>query len=215
MKIKWWGHASFLITTSKNKMILTDPYNEELPYNKITDKPDYVTVSHDHFDHNAVDLLKGSPEVIKKSSGFEDDNISVKGISVYHDDAEGDKRGENIIFIINTDGYKIAHLGDLGHELNKEDLNRLKDIDILFSSNQLKSIPLKDFSSNFIVFATTSQLVKDTGQGLTGIKAKCKNNLPTNISSIKNYNMDNNDDNFLNYGNNNSKNLYLLLLEDL
>ena len=131
MKIKWWGHASFLITTSNNKMILTDPYNEELPYNKITDKPDYVTVSHDHFDHNAVDLLKGSPEVIKKSSGFEDDNISVKGISVYHDDAEGDKRGENIIFIINTDGYKIAHLGDLGHELNKEDLNRLKDIDIL------------------------------------------------------------------------------------
>jgi L-ascorbate metabolism protein UlaG (beta-lactamase superfamily) len=112
-------------------MILTDPYNEELPYNKITDKPDYVTVSHDHFDHNAVDLLEGSPEVIKKSSGFEDDNISVKGISVYHDDAEGDKRGENIIFIINTDGYKIAHLGDLGHELNKEDLNRLKDIDIL------------------------------------------------------------------------------------
>jgi len=131
VKIKWWGHASFLITTSNNKMILTDPYNEELPYNKITDKPDYVTVSHDHFDHNAVDLLKGSPEVIKKSSGFEDDNISVKGISVYHDDAEGDKRGENIIFIINTDGYKIAHLGDLGHELNKEDLNRLKDIDIL------------------------------------------------------------------------------------
>lgn len=131
MKIKWWGHASFLITTSNNKKILTDPYNEELPYNKITDKPDYVTVSHDHFDHNAVDLLKGSPEVIKKSSGFDDDNISVKGISVYHDDAEGDKRGENIIFIINTDGYKIAHLGDLGHELNKEDLNRLKDIDIL------------------------------------------------------------------------------------
>jgi len=87
--------------------------------------------------------------------------------------------------------------------------------DILFSSNQLKSIPLKEFSNNFIVFATTSQLVKDTGQGLTGIKAKCKNNLPTNISSIKNYNMDNNDDNFLNYGNNNSKNLYLLLLEDL
>jgi L-lactate utilization protein LutC len=87
--------------------------------------------------------------------------------------------------------------------------------DILFSSNQLKSIPLKEFSSNFIVFATTSQLVKDTGQGLTGIKTNSKNNLPTNISSIKNYSIDNNDDNFLNYGNNNSKNLYLLLLEDL
>jgi len=42
--------------------------------------------------------------------------------------------------------------------------------DILFSSNQLKSTRLKEFSSNFIVYATTSQLVKNTGQGLTGIK---------------------------------------------
>jgi len=112
-------------------MILTDPYNEELPYNKITDKPDYVTVSHDHFDHNAVELLEGSPEVIKKSSGFEDDNISVEGISVYHDDAEGDKRGENIIFVIDTDDFKIAHLGDLGHDLNNKQLSKLKNVDIL------------------------------------------------------------------------------------
>lgn len=86
---------------------------------------------------------------------------------------------------------------------------------ILFSSNQLGSNKLKEFPDNFVVFATTSQLVKDTGQGLTGIKTNCKNSLPTNISSIKNYSIDKNDDNFLNYGNNNSKNLYLLLLEDL
>ncbi|WP_397446433.1 LUD domain-containing protein [Polaribacter sp. R77954] len=87
--------------------------------------------------------------------------------------------------------------------------------DIMFSSNQLQSTCLKEFPNNFIVLATTSQLVKDTGQGLTGIKTNSKNSLPTNISSIKNYSIDKNDDNFLNYGNNNSKNLYLLLLEDL
>ena len=87
--------------------------------------------------------------------------------------------------------------------------------EILFSSNQLKSIRLKEFPDHFIVFATTSQLVKDTNQGLTGIKTKFKKNLPTNISSIKSYNLNKSDDNFLNYGNNNSKNLYLLLLEDL
>lgn len=87
--------------------------------------------------------------------------------------------------------------------------------DILFSSNQLKSTRLKDYSDNFIVYATTSQLVKDTGQGLTGIKTNFAKSLPTNISSVKNYIINNNDDNFLNYGNSNSKNLYLLLLEDL
>jgi hypothetical protein len=86
---------------------------------------------------------------------------------------------------------------------------------ILFSSNQLKSSKLAEMTDDFIVLATTSQLVKDTGEGLTGIKTKNKKNLPTNISAIKNYNIQKSDDNFLNYGHTNSKNLYLLLLEDL
>ena len=87
--------------------------------------------------------------------------------------------------------------------------------DILFSSNQLKSKKIADLSDHFIVYATTSQLVKNTGQGLTGIKTNCKDNIPTNISAVKNYSIKKNDDNFLNYGNSNSKNLYLLLFEDL
>ncbi len=87
--------------------------------------------------------------------------------------------------------------------------------DILFSSNQLGSTRLAEFPKNFIIYATTSQIVKNSGQGLTGIKMNYKQVLPTNISAIKNYNINKSDDNFLNYGNNNSKNLYLLLLEDL
>ena len=87
--------------------------------------------------------------------------------------------------------------------------------DILFSSNQLKSKKITEFSENFIIYASTSQIVNDTGQGLTGIKTNSKKNLPTNISAIKNYTLKKSDDNFLNYGNSNSKNLYLLLFEDL
>ncbi len=87
--------------------------------------------------------------------------------------------------------------------------------DILLSSNQLKSKKITEFSENFIIYASTSQIVKNTGQGLTGIKTSSKKNLPTNISAIKNYTLKKNDDNFLNYGNSNSKNLYLLLFEDL
>ncbi len=87
--------------------------------------------------------------------------------------------------------------------------------DILFSSNQLRSKKIVSLSEHFIVFATTSQLVKNTGEGLTGIKTNFKGNIPTNISAVKNYSIHKKDDNFLNYGNNNSKNLYLLLFEDL
>lgn len=87
--------------------------------------------------------------------------------------------------------------------------------DILFSSNQLSTHKIASLTDDFIVFAKTSQLVKDTGEGLTGIKTNCKDNIPTNISAVKNYTLKKSDDDFLNYGNSNSKNLYLLLLEDL
>ena len=88
--------------------------------------------------------------------------------------------------------------------------------DILFSSNQLSTHKLATLTNDFIVFARTSQFVKDTGEGLTGIKTNCKDgSIPTNISAVKKYSLNTDDDNFLNYGNNNSKNLYLLLLEDL
>lgn len=87
--------------------------------------------------------------------------------------------------------------------------------DILFSSNQLSTHKIASLTDDFIVFAKTSQLVKDTGQGLTGIKTNCKDDIPTNISAIKKYTLEKEEDNFLNYGNNNAKNLYLLLLEDL
>jgi hypothetical protein len=87
--------------------------------------------------------------------------------------------------------------------------------DLLFSSNQLKSTKLSELSENFIVYATTSQLVKNTGEGLTGIKTSCKKVLPSNISSVKDFEINKKEENFLNYGNNSSKNLYLLLLEDL
>jgi L-lactate utilization protein LutC len=88
--------------------------------------------------------------------------------------------------------------------------------DILFSSNQLSTHKLTSLTNDFIVFARTSQFVKDTGEGLTGIKTNCKDgSIPTNISAVKKYSLKTDDDNFLNYGNNNSKNLYLLLLEDL
>lgn len=90
-----------------------------------------------------------------------------------------------------------------------------KDGSLLFTSNQLKEIKLKDLPIHFIVFAKTSQIVTSNDDALTSIKSIYKGKIPTNISPIKDYNPNKKSDDFLEYGNNNSKNLYLLLLEDL
>lgn len=86
---------------------------------------------------------------------------------------------------------------------------------ILVCSNQLNEKKLHELPDNVIVFATTSQLVESIGEGLKIIKKKYGHNIPANITTLKHFlpTKENSDD-FLTYGSS-SKNLYLLLLEDL
>ncbi|WP_370443814.1 LUD domain-containing protein [Aquimarina sp. AU474] len=84
---------------------------------------------------------------------------------------------------------------------------------ILVSSNQLREKKLTELPDNFVILAATSQLVKSIGEGLKGIKEKNKNAIPSNITTIKDFEPQKEKD-FLSYGSS-SKNLYLLLLEDL
>lgn len=86
---------------------------------------------------------------------------------------------------------------------------------IMLSSNQIKEMKLAELNNNFIVIANTSQIVKNMGEGLTGIKANCKDKLPTNICDIRNYSEMEKKESFMNYGLSNSKNTYLILIEDL
>ncbi|WP_179354584.1 LUD domain-containing protein [Winogradskyella vidalii] len=86
------------------------------------------------------------------------------------------------------------------------------DGSLLISSNQIAEKKLIELPDHFIIYATTSQFVETIGEGLKGIKAKSKV-IPTNITTIKNFKTAEDKD-FLTYGSS-SKNLYLLLLEDL
>lgn len=87
------------------------------------------------------------------------------------------------------------------------------DGSLLISSNQIAEKRLKELPESFIVFATTSQIVENIGEGLKGIKSKNKKQIPTNITTIKHFKSQEEKD-FMSYGSS-SKNLYLLLLEDL
>lgn len=90
-----------------------------------------------------------------------------------------------------------------------------KDGSILVSAKQIQSYKSNDLPNNIIVMARTSQLSETLSRGLEGIRIKYSNNLPSNITSIKNFNKGNGEDlNFLTYGSS-AKNLYLILLEDL
>ncbi len=130
MKITWLGHASFLIETA-GKFIVTDPFNEEVGYPIYGGNVDYVTVSHEHWDHNAAHLLKGQPQIFTTVGESKVDKIRFTGIKSYHDKEKGKLRGENIIFKIQTPDIDLVHLGDLGHLLTEEQVELIGNVDIL------------------------------------------------------------------------------------
>lgn len=85
---------------------------------------------------------------------------------------------------------------------------------ILVCSNQIEGKKLNELPANFIVFATTSQLVDSISEGLKVIKKKYPQKIPDNITTLKHFQLTSeNKNDFLSYGSA-SKNVYLLLLED-
>lgn len=134
MKIKYLGHASFIITSDTGVRIITDPYetSPDLTYGEITESADIVTISHGHFDHCNVAAVKGNPEVVRGAVAKEAKGIRFKAIPTYHDDAGGRLRGSNTIFCFEVDGIRVCHLGDLGHLLNDRQVTEIGTVDILF-----------------------------------------------------------------------------------
>jgi L-ascorbate metabolism protein UlaG (beta-lactamase superfamily) len=134
MKIKWLGHACFVITSSDGVRIITDPYavGEGINYSTIKETADVVVVSHDHDDHSNVSAVKGTPQVVKGSGIKTARGIPFRGIATYHDTSQGTQRGPNTVFCFTIDDIKLCHLGDLGHVLSRGQVNEIGAVDILF-----------------------------------------------------------------------------------
>jgi L-ascorbate metabolism protein UlaG (beta-lactamase superfamily) len=135
MKVKWLGHASFLITSVGGLKVLTDPYEAGyqglLSYGPVKESPDIVTISHEHGDHNYTGDLLGTPQIVKGPGRHLVDTIEFTGIPCYHDTASGRERGENTIFCFTLDDIRICHCGDLGHPLPDVSLRSLGHVDLL------------------------------------------------------------------------------------
>lgn len=130
MKIRYLGHSCFAFTESTGTTIVTDPYGD-VGYRLPKIKADAVTVSHSHYDHNNVGGVLGNPVVFDKEGKYEIGGVDITAIKSYHDDADGGKRGGNLIFKFRMDGIEICHLGDLGEECTSSLIEMLLPVHIL------------------------------------------------------------------------------------
>ena len=143
MNVRWFGQSAFLLDGSKKMFI--DPFGDmsealadrgfRFDYPQITGvEADLLLVTHEHGDHNAVEVIGGEPATIRAAAGTHDTSIGdVVGVSSEHDAVAGTQRGHNTIFCFTLDGTRFCHFGDFGQSaLRPEQREAIGEVDVLF-----------------------------------------------------------------------------------
>jgi L-ascorbate metabolism protein UlaG (beta-lactamase superfamily) len=142
MRIRWYGQSAFLLDGDQSVFI--DPFASmeglvarglQFDYPAIEGvEPDLLLVTHEHADHNGVEAIGGSPQLLRSTAGaFESPLGEVVAIASEHDDVAGTVRGANTIFCFALDGLRVCHFGDFGQaELRAEQRRAIGEVDVLF-----------------------------------------------------------------------------------
>jgi L-ascorbate metabolism protein UlaG (beta-lactamase superfamily) len=141
MRIRWYGQSAFLLTGEQHRVFI-DPFGDLAGASPLASswnypliegvEADLLLVTHDHLDHNAVDVIGGDPVVLATAGTHESPVGEVVGIASEHDAVAGTQRGPNAIFRFALDGTTVAHLGDFGQQaLRPEQRDALGDVEVL------------------------------------------------------------------------------------
>jgi L-ascorbate metabolism protein UlaG (beta-lactamase superfamily) len=130
--VRWYGHSCFEIAGSVK--VVTDPHDgKSIGLAPPKARADLVLISHDHFDHNAYSVVRGTDSsLVSKPVLTVEKGVRIEGITADHDTEGGRKRGKITIFKFELDGVSFCHLGDLGHTLDETIVDKIGPVDMLF-----------------------------------------------------------------------------------
>lgn len=131
MKITYLGHSAFRLEESTGTAVVCDPYDPSVGFKMAEVAADAVTVSHHHFDHDYLKGVKGNPVVLDSEQGYELPGVHINAVKSFHDECQGAKRGENVIFKFRMDGLDVCHLGDLGEKCSSELIEAILPVNVL------------------------------------------------------------------------------------
>ncbi|MCH8200589.1 MAG: MBL fold metallo-hydrolase [Chloroflexi bacterium] len=130
MEIVWLGHSSFRIR-AREATVITDPCPPSTGYTIGKPTADVVSLSHAHDDHTYLKAVAGKPIVVDGPGEYEISGAFLTAIPTYHDGEKGGERGKNLVFVIEMEGIKICHLGDLGHVPTADQAEGMTGADVL------------------------------------------------------------------------------------
>ena len=127
MKIVYNGHSSF--TLSDGVSVLFDPF-KQIGFDMEHQCAEITLCSHSHYDHHAIDLVD-SANIIDFEFNGRICSIAISSIKTFHDETNGTKRGENIVYKVYFNGKTFVHLGDIGF-VDPKVIEFAKNCDVLF-----------------------------------------------------------------------------------
>lgn len=137
MLIQWFGQSCFKIITKPGSngevSVIFDPFDTSklgLSLPKLAG--DVVAITHDHFDHNHLAAVSGDYFLVNGPGEYEAKQTFIYGIPGWHDDNQGADRGANTMYLLESEGVSVAHLGDIGQAtLTDTQLEYLEGADVL------------------------------------------------------------------------------------
>jgi L-ascorbate metabolism protein UlaG (beta-lactamase superfamily) len=144
MRVDWHGQSAFTLD-GEAATVFIDPWGDmsaatsrgiEWSYPPIEAPAavDLLIVTHEHSDHNGVEIVDGEPTLVRSQAGTHESPLgNVVAIASEHDEVAGTERGPNTIVVFDLDGLRVAHFGDFGQAaLRPEQRAHLDGIDLLF-----------------------------------------------------------------------------------
>jgi L-ascorbate metabolism protein UlaG (beta-lactamase superfamily) len=142
MRVQWYGQSAFALSGS-DASVFIDPFGDlsglagggiQFEYPPIENvEADLLLVTHEHPDHNAIELIGGRPHIIRSTAGRHESPFGeVVGVASEHDPQAGTARGPNTIFVFTLDGLRVAHFGDFGQDrLREEQAEAIGQVDLV------------------------------------------------------------------------------------
>ena len=137
MNIQYYGDYCFKISTkpagraTEDIVIWTDPLEKGSGLRAPQGEADIVFLT--HTDSGVVkDVLKGTPVILDAPGEYAVKGVSALGFLSFRDDQEGAVRGQNTIFVFESEDIHVCFLGAIGHDISPELLDKLNGVDILF-----------------------------------------------------------------------------------
>ena len=132
MEITWHGNSCFRINERGMASVVTDPYDPEvvgIDPGKL--RAEVVTVSCDKPEHNFVKAIKGKAFEITGPGEYEVGGVFITGVWINGSNRKttADKE-RNTVYLIDYNGLKIAHLGELNSVPSQTEVEGLGEVHV-------------------------------------------------------------------------------------